>query len=65
MATLAPDKARPVIVYCHHVEWWRSYNVALRLIHLGYRDVRWLREGIGRWLNQSLPYSVLSAPPST
>lgn len=55
MQDLAATKNSTVIVYCHHPDCWLSYNLALRLIHLGFTDVQWMRDGIDGWILQGLP----------
>lgn len=40
---------RPVLVYCHHASCQLSYNAALRLRQLGYRQILWMREGLQGW----------------
>ena len=55
MSAIGATKTRPIIVYCHHDQCWLSYNAALRLIHLGYNDVRWMRDGRDGWMMKGLP----------
>ncbi|MEP6835872.1 MAG: rhodanese-like domain-containing protein [Gemmatimonas sp.] len=43
------DFDRPIIIYCHHVQCFLSYNAVLRAVHAGYHNIFWLREGIGGW----------------
>lgn len=45
----------PVVTYCLNAHCWMSYNVALRLIQLGYRNVFWYRGGIEAWQRAGLP----------
>jgi len=49
----------PIIVYCHSEECWLSYNLALRLIKLGYENVNWMRDGISGWFEMNLPVGRL------
>lgn len=43
------NHAAPIIVDCAGPTCWMSYNVALRLIRLGYTDVYWYRGGLEAW----------------
>ncbi len=39
----------PLVTYCAGPTCWMSYNVALRLIRLGYTNVYWYRGGMAAW----------------
>jgi PQQ-dependent catabolism-associated CXXCW motif protein len=43
------DPNYPVVLFCTSSECWESYNAALRVGALGYRDVRWYRGGLTAW----------------
>jgi PQQ-dependent catabolism-associated CXXCW motif protein len=43
------DAARMLVFFCAGPRCWLSYNAALRAVKLGYRNVRWYREGIEVW----------------
>lgn len=45
----------PIVTYCLNPQCWMSYNVALRLVRLGYRNVLWYRGGIESWQRAGLP----------
>lgn len=45
----------PIVVYCRSPHCWMSYNVALRVIHLGYSNVLWYRGGLDAWQAAGLP----------
>jgi rhodanese-related sulfurtransferase len=60
MKSIAPDKATPLIVYSQSSSSWLSYNAALRLIHLGYTDVHWMKPGLLGWIEYTLPLSPIS-----
>lgn len=47
--TTRGDPARTLVFFCAGPRCWLSYNAALRAVRLGYRDVRWYREGIEVW----------------
>lgn len=47
-------KDRPLVVFCL-ADCWMSWNAALRLHRLGYRDVRWLADGLDGWRDLGLP----------
>ena len=55
LAQVAPDTASPVVVYCLSWECWMSYNAALTLGELGYRNVYWYRGGRSAWDQAKLP----------
>lgn len=58
------DKNRPIIVYCHHDRCFLSYNVALRAVQAGYRNVFWMRPGIAGWKAASYPLAGSGASAS-
>ena len=65
MERIGATPEQPVIVYCHHEQCWMSYNLALRLIHLGYKHVYWLRNGWQGWLDESyLPVTWARVVPA-
>ena len=44
------DKNRPIVVFERNTRYgWYGYHVALRLIGLGYTNVRWFRGGLDAW----------------
>lgn len=43
------DRNRPILIYCHHIRCFLSYNAALRAAHAGYRRIYWMREGLAGW----------------
>ena len=47
--TTRGDLARTLVFFCAGPRCWLSYNAALRAARLGYRDVRWYREGVEIW----------------
>ncbi|MCC7271397.1 MAG: hypothetical protein IT561_01935 [Alphaproteobacteria bacterium] len=49
------DRSKPLVVYCSDPNCWMSYNVALRAIRLGYRNVLWYRGGLWAWQQAGLP----------
>lgn len=55
------DKNRPIIVYCHHDRCFLSYNVALRAVQAGYRNVFWMRPGIAGWRAAGYPLAATAA----
>jgi rhodanese-related sulfurtransferase len=40
---------RPILVYCHHIRCFPSYNASIHLKELGYTNILWLREGMAGW----------------
>lgn len=43
------DKTKALAFFCLNSECWLSYNVTLRAIELGYRNVGWYRGGTAAW----------------
>jgi rhodanese-related sulfurtransferase/V8-like Glu-specific endopeptidase len=60
MQSIAPSKSTPLIVYCDSISSWLGYNAALRLIYLGYTDVRWMKPGLLGWTEDALPLTPVS-----
>lgn len=56
----AGNKDRPIVTYCHHEQCFLSYNIALRAVQAGYRQVFWLRPGISGW--QKAGYAFAPRP---
>lgn len=46
-------RRRPIVVFCL-ADCWMSWNAALRLRRAGYRDVRWLADGVDGWREKGL-----------
>jgi hypothetical protein len=60
LALLTSQNAnRPLVYLCEGAKCWESYNVTLRDIKLGYRNVFWYRGGLGLWIEakQQVPSS--------
>ncbi len=55
MSSIAPEKTKPITVYCSSPECWLSVNAALRLKSLGYLNVHWYRGGLLAWASAGLP----------
>ena len=56
MVTLtAGDLSRPIVTLGINAERWTGYNLALRLVGLGYRQVYWYRGGREAWDVAGLP----------
>ncbi len=49
------DKARPIIVYCHNVRCFMSYNLLVRLQRAGYTNLYWGRTGLFDWKGSHYP----------
>lgn len=49
------DKARPILVYCHHSSCGYSVEAAKHLHAWGYPNVLWMREGLKGWTRASYP----------
>ncbi len=52
---LPEDKNSVIIIYSHGITGWKSYKAAVSAIHAGYKDVHWMREGFGKWLELGYP----------
>ena len=50
-----PDQDTEVVVYCQNPSCVSSVQVALRLVELGYTDVRHFAGGKDEWRNAGLP----------
>jgi PQQ-dependent catabolism-associated CXXCW motif protein len=55
LATVAPDKNTPVILFCEGRQFWGAYNAALRAAAAGYINVYWYRGGTEAWQAAGLP----------
>ncbi|GCE01651.1 rhodanese-like domain-containing protein [Embleya hyalina] len=53
--TLLPDRAAAIVTYCSNPACPNSGQVADRLTHLGYTNVRKYAEGIEDWVGAGLP----------
>jgi adenylate cyclase len=53
------DLSAPIVVFCVNSERFTSYNLALRLVALGYTQVYWYRGGVEAWQVNGLPESDL------
>ena len=53
------DKSTPIVTLGWSAERWEGYNLALRLVALGYTDVRWYRGGRSAWRLAGQPLADL------
>ena len=53
------DLSAPTVVFCVNSERFTGYNLALRLVALGYTEVYWYRGGVEAWQVSGLPESDL------
>jgi PQQ-dependent catabolism-associated CXXCW motif protein len=58
------DMGSAVVIYCQ-ADCWMSWNAAKRAVALGYRDVRWLPEGVDGWRDFDRPLSPADPVPLT
>jgi PQQ-dependent catabolism-associated CXXCW motif protein len=58
------DMGRPLVIYCQ-ADCWMSWNAARRAVALGYRDVRWLAEGVDGWRDFDRPLAPAEPVPLT
>ena len=49
------DTSVPIVVFCANSERFSGYNLALRLVALGYTQVHWYRGGLEAWTVNGLP----------
>jgi PQQ-dependent catabolism-associated CXXCW motif protein len=57
------NKDVPIVVFCQYAHCWLSYNAALRIVQLGYRNVFWYRGGREAWKAAGLPLVNLAREP--
>jgi rhodanese-related sulfurtransferase len=57
------DKSAPIVVFCVNAERFTGYNLASRLVALGYNRVYWYRGGFEAWQANGLPDADLSLLP--
>ncbi len=55
------DKARPILIYCHHASCALSADGSRNLVRLGFKKVMWLREGLNGWLAERYPLTPYNA----
>lgn len=55
VSAVLPDRDAAIVTYCSDPACPNSGQVADRLAHLGYRNVRKYREGIRDWVEAGLP----------
>ncbi|MEA2773195.1 MAG: adenylate cyclase [Acetobacteraceae bacterium] len=53
------DLSAPIVVFCMNSERFTGYNLASRLVALGYTQVYWYRGGVEAWQASDLPESDL------
>ena len=52
---LPTNKNAVIVIYSHGITGWKSYKAAVSAIRAGYKDVRWMRQGYGKWLKMKYP----------
>ena len=57
---LGDDRNRPIVAVGWNSECFDGYNLALRLVALGYTNIRWYRGGREAWEVKGLPETDLS-----
>ncbi len=53
------DLSAPIVAFCRNSERFTGYNLALRLVALGYTQVYWYRGGFEAWQVNGLPETDL------
>ncbi len=59
---IAPDKSRPVVIYC--AAGARSMRAAVQLAQMGYTDVASMAGGIGLWKSEGRPTQMPQSTPA-
>jgi TolB-like protein/rhodanese-related sulfurtransferase len=54
------DRSVPIVAFCTNSERFTGYNLALRLVALGYTNVFWYRGGTEAWTLNGFPEAELS-----
>ena len=54
------DLSVPIVVFCVNSERFTGYNLALRLVALGYTQIYWYRGGFEAWQVNGLPETDLA-----
>ena len=54
VAKLPTDKNATVVFYSDGPSGWKSYKAAIQTAKLGYKNVKWMREGIEGWAAKGL-----------
>jgi hypothetical protein len=54
------DPSAPIVVFGVNSERFTGYNLALRLVALGYTQIYWYRGGVEAWQGNGLPESDLA-----
>jgi TolB-like protein/rhodanese-related sulfurtransferase len=54
------EPGKSIVVFCMNSERFTSYNLALRLVALGYTQVLWYRGGLEAWQANDLPETDLA-----
>lgn len=55
MKNIPKDKNAHLITFCNGPHCWRSYKAAVTLTKAGYKNVRWMRDGIPAWKKAGYP----------
>lgn len=55
LAALPTDKGLTIVFYSDGPTGWKSYKAAVIAIRMGYRSVKWMREGFNGWTAAGLP----------
>lgn len=49
------DKNKTLVIFCNAKSCWRSYKAAFVAKKRGFKDVRWLRDGVPGWKKAGFP----------
>jgi rhodanese-related sulfurtransferase len=55
MKNIPKDKNAYLITFCNGPHCWRSYKASVILTKAGYKNVRWMRDGIPAWKKAGYP----------
>jgi rhodanese-related sulfurtransferase len=52
---LPADKSAVIVFYSDGPDGWKSYKAARTAVAAGYKNVKWMREGVDGWKAKGLP----------
>lgn len=55
LAKLPADKSAAIVFYSDGPNGWKSFKAAVVAARSGYKDVRWMREGVAGWSAKGFP----------
>jgi len=55
MKNIPADKNALIITFCNGSHCWRSYKAAVTLTKAGYKNIKWMRNGLPAWKEAGYP----------